>query len=245
MPIKYHYQWSENYKIFRDILNFSLQLYPDIFEISDEFIPQEKWDKILDRTINKGWPAGCWFKVHKIHEMLHTLPENSYFIFSDVDMIIFPNRKIKELMELYTNIEADMVFMKEAQNRDYSNFGFSMYRVNEVNRKFFDRMVECAKLNPDAVDISILNQCLKEYNGSHFYFPPELVMTSSSLIDCNLKPNNTITMMNKIMIYQALCDPTQGKESLMNQKIEQYRNFEIPFEHICKIMNNGEPYKLF
>jgi hypothetical protein len=244
MTIKYHYQWSENYKMFRDILKFSLQLYPDVFEISDEFIPQEKWDNKIDNIKDKGWLAGCWFKVNKIHELLHTLPENSYFIFSDVDIIIFPNRKIKELMDLYVNIEADMIFMKEAQNKDYSNFGFSMYRVNEVNRKLFNRMLEEIKANPEGIDISILNKCLKDYDGSHFYFPPELVMTSSSLIDCSLKPHNALTMMNKIMIYQALCDPTHGKESMIQQKIAQYKNFGMPFEHICKVMNNGEPYKL-
>lgn len=240
MTIKYHYQWSENYKIFRDILKFSLQLYPDVFEISDEFIPQEKWDNKLD-NIKGGWLAGCWFKINKIYELLHTLPENSYFIFSDVDILIFSNKNIKELMDLYVNMEADMVFMKEAQNKDYSNFGFSMYRVNEVNRKLFYRMLEEIKKTPDSVDIAILNNCLKEYDGSHFYFPPELVMTSSSLIDCFQK-NNANTMINKVMIYQALVDPSKGKQSVIDQKIQQYKKFGIPFEHICNVMNNGEPY---
>ena len=244
MRIKYHYQWSENYKMFRDILKFSLELYPDVFEISDEFIPQEKWDNKIDTVKDKGWLAGCWFKVNKIHELLHTLPENSYFIFSDVDIIIFPDRKLKELMDLYVNIEADMIFMKEAQNKDYSNFGFSMYRVNEVNRKLFDSMLEEIKINPDGVDMTILNKCLKDYNGSHFYFPPELVMTSSSCIDCQMKTYNSQTMMNKIMIYQALCDPTQGKVSMIHQKIHQYKIFGVPFDHIRKVMNDDKPYEL-
>jgi len=244
MHIKYHYQWSENYKMFRDILKFSLELYPDVFEISDEFIPQEKWDNKIDSVKDKGWLAGCWFKVFKIHELLHSLPENSYFIFSDVDIIIFPDRKLKELMDLYVNIEADMIFMKEAQNKDCSNFGFSMYRVNDVNRKLFNRMLEEIKINPDGIDMSILNDCLKEYNGSHFYFPPELVMTSCSAIDCQQKPHNASTMFGKAMIYQAICNPTQGKESMIYQKINQYKMFGIPFEHIRQAMNNNEPYTL-
>lgn len=246
MSIKYHYQWSENYKMFRDILKFSLELYPDVFEISDEFIPQEKWNPILDSSIDKGLHpiAGCWFKVYKIHELLHTLPENSYFIFSDVDIIIFPDRKLKELMDLYVNMEADMVFMKEAQNRDSSNFGFAMYRVNEINRKLYDHMLEEIKLDPHGLDQCIFNECLKQYNGSHFYFPPELVMTASSAIDCQHKTHNTATMFGKAMIYQAICDPTQGKESMIYQKIHQYKMFGIPFEHIRRVMNNDEPYTL-
>jgi hypothetical protein len=244
MRIKYHYQWSENYKMFRDILKFSLELYPNVFEISDEFIPQEKWNPILDSGKDKGWLAGCWFKVFKIHELLHSLPENSYFIFSDVDIIIFPNRKLKELMDLYVNIEADMIFMKEAQNNDCSNFGFSMYRVNEVNRKLFDKMLAEIKINPNGVDMTILNTCLKDYNGSHFYFPPELVMTACSAIDCQQKSHNSSTMFGKVIVYQAICDPTQGKESMIYQKIHQYKMFGIPFEHIRRIMNNDEPYTL-
>jgi hypothetical protein len=246
MTIKYHYQWSENYKMFRDILKFSLQLYPDVFEISDEFIPQEKWTPILDSSIEKGLHpiAGCWFKVYKIHELLHTLPENSYFIFSDVDVIIFPDKKLKELMDLYVKIEADMIFMKEAQNNDCSNFGFSMYRVCEINRKLFDRMIDKIKIDPTSLDMTILNQCLKDYNGSHFYFPPELVMTSCSAIDCQQKSYNSSTMFGKVMIYQAICDPTKGKESMIYQKIHQYKMFGIPFEHIRRVMNNDEPYTL-
>jgi hypothetical protein len=243
MRIKYHYQWSENYKMFRDILKFSLQLYPDVFEISDEFIPQEKWDNKIDNNPH-GWLAGCWFKVFKIHELLHTLPENSYFIFSDVDIIIFPDRKLKELMDLYVNMEADMVFMKEAQNRDSSNFGFAMYRVNEVNRNLYDRMLEVIKIDPTSIDQCIFNTCLKDYTGSHFYFPPELVMTSSSAIDCQQKSHNASTMFGKAMIYQAICDPTKGKESMIHQKIHQYKMFGIPFEHIRRVMNNDESYML-
>ena len=244
MRIKYHYQWSENYKMFRDILKFSLELYPNLFEISDEFIPQEKWDNKIDSVKDKGWLAGCWFKVYKIHELLHSLPENSYFIFSDVDVILFPDRKLKELMDLYVKIEADMIFMKEAQNKDMSNFGFSMYRVNEVNRNLFNRMIERIKIKPDGVDMGILNDCLKEYNGSHFYFPPELVMTACSAIDCQQKSHNASTMFGKAMIYQAICDPTHGKESMIYQKIHQYKIFGIPFEHIRGVMNNDEPYML-
>lgn len=227
-PIPYYFLWSPNYEIFANILKVGIGQYPSIFQDCSIFIPQEQYDTTLHENVGH-FLCGSYLKLEKTYELLCTLPEDSYFIFSDADILIFPGKPLEKLIQTYIDIQADLVFMREATKLDFYNVGFSLIRVNEKNRQLFKQTLEEAYKHPLGLDGSLLNDAMKTYTGSIFYFPHEFVMTSSTLIDVQQK-QNVSTMMQHLYVFQALCDPTRPKEERMFAKLMQYKSLGVPIE---------------
>jgi hypothetical protein len=226
--IPYCFIWSDNYKIFADILKNCINCYPNLLEDKSTYIPQSFFDQHLNKAPGH-FLTGMFLKLEKTFELLNTLAENSYFIFSDADIIVFPNKAFEDLINLYVKVNADIVFMKETPNMLFSNVGFSLIKVCDVNRKLFRQALEMSTNEPTGLDGCFINEALKNYKGSHFYFPTEFVMTSSSLIYYGEKKYDT-KMKEQLMVFQALCDPTQSKESVLYQKLSQYKMLGIPIQ---------------
>ena len=166
--------------------------------------------------------------MRKTYELLTSLPENSYFIFSYADVIIFPNRKFDELIKHYIGLSADIVFMKEAPDLEISNIGFSLIKVCEANKKLFRDAIDKCENEPTSLDQSVVNQVLKSYTGKHYYFPSENVGTSSTLIYFKKQSNDVLNnVLNNLIVFQALCNPTHGTDSAVLQKLHQYKMFGI------------------
>lgn len=225
-PIPYYFLWSKDYEIFVNILKLGLEQYPDVVEERGIYIPQE----VYNETLNKApghFLCGSYLKLEKTYELLNTLPENSYFIFSDADILVIPEKQIGNLLNLYTSMGADMVFMREAANKPFYNIGFSLLRVNDKTRTFFKVVLEKAYKLRDGLDGSILNQSIKEFPGTVYFFPHELVLTSSTVFDIehHLRLD---TIMPHVMVFQALCDPTKPKQERLIEKLQQYKAFGIP-----------------
>ena len=228
-PIPYVFIWSDNYKVFADPLKRSLQHYSSDLIDQSQYIPQSEFDKTTYK-VNGHFLNGCFIKLEKTLECLYTLPEDSYFIFSDADIIIFQNKKLIELLNFYRLIHADIVFMRESLVNDTSNIGFSLIRVNDHNRMLFQNALSIGKSDPTSLDQTVVNRALKQYTGSHYYFPSELVMTSSTIMELESRSLTnffTHTRPNCI-VYQPLCDPTQSKEGVFQQKLSQYRQLNVP-----------------
>ena len=227
-PIPYYFLWSKDYEIFANILKVGLSQYPNYFQECGVYIPQEIYDETLNKSTGH-FLCGSYLKLEKTYELLNTLPEHSYFIFSDADILIIPEKQLGELITLYINMEADMVFMREAANKFFYNIGFGLLRVNDKTRTFFKLLLDKAYKVKDGLDGSLLNGSIKEFAGTVYFFPHELVMTSSTIFDTN-HVLNLETMMPKIMVFQALCDPTKPKQERLIEKLLQYKTFGIPIE---------------
>ena len=84
--LPWYFVWSGKYGIFADILTSVVSdkyfnLYP--IEISQE---------LFDRTAyqeGKHFLSGMFIKDYEIYKILQNIEEDSYFIFSDVDVIAF------------------------------------------------------------------------------------------------------------------------------------------------------------
>ena len=144
------------------------------------------------------------------------------------DILIFPERNLKGVIDLYISSNTDIVFMREAPDQDVSNIGFSLLKVCEQNRELFRNALTLSKEQPTNLDQTLVNEALKQYRGTHTYFPVEYVMTSSTIIwhTNNKKP------INQLMVFQPLCDPREGKESIQQQKLSQYKILGFPLEHL-------------
>ena len=226
--IPYYFLWSQNYKIFADILKNCLSFYNDLFEDRSLFIDQSIFDKNMYKAEGHHF-NGCFFKLQKTYDILHTLPEGSYFVMSDADVIIFPGKKLHELFELYIKMNADLVFMRDAPRLNVSNVGFILVRVCQVNRDLYKKVLLDCEKEPTSLDQSIVNNLLKSYEGSHFYFPHELVATTCTLKEGENENKERVGVMRtKCMVFQALCDGGVSKEQLIQQKLIQYKILGVP-----------------
>ena len=224
--IPYYYIWTPNYKVLSDILKHGLSKYDTVFEDKSIFMEQSVFDDTMYK--NPGhFLCGCFIKLEKTLELLETLPENSYFVFSDADILLIPNKSIKQMIDSYTSIDADIVFMREAPDQEVSNIGFSLLKVCDVNRELFRNVMKLSKEQPTNLDQGLVNEALKQYTGKHYYFPTEYVMTSSTII---YHQRNRIPI-HDIMVFQPLCNPSESKEKVMNAKLSQYKMFGFPVEY--------------
>ena len=222
MMIPYYFLWSQNYAPLANILKQGLYHYNTLFEDHSIFIDQSIFDSKMYKADGHHF-NGCFLKLEKTHQLLHTLPENSYFILSDADVILFPGKPMKELFDLYMKLDADIVFMRDAPRLNISNVGFILIKVCKVNRDFYTKILERCKEEPTSLDQSIVNNMLKTYTGSCFYFPHELVATTCSIKEGDERISNISLMRSKCMVFQALCDGDIKKDDVIPQKLIQYK----------------------
>jgi hypothetical protein len=227
--IPYVFVWTPKYKVFHDILQQSIKFYPNLLEDKSVFIPQEVWDANANKAPGH-FMTGCSLKLQVAYKMLHELPNESYFIFSDADILIFPNKPLFEMLDLYKKLKADIVFMREHYDMRFSNVGFSFIKVNDVNRDLFKRAIAMFETEPNGLDGSNINECLKTYTGSHFWFPSELVATTCSLNQQDEIVHRQALMRSKLIVYQALCDADKSTASQIHQKLEQYQILGVPIK---------------
>jgi hypothetical protein len=174
--------------------------------------------------------TGCSLKLQAVYKLLHELPNDSYFIFSDADILLFPDQPFYELLDLYRKVGADIVFMREHYETWFSNVGFSFIKVNDVNKDLFARAIKMFETEPNGLDGSNINECLKTYTGTHFWFPSELVATTCSLKQQDEIVHRQAKMRSKLIVYQALCDADKPTASQIYQKLEQYQILGIPIQ---------------
>ncbi len=228
--LPYYFLWSDNYKLFADILKNCINLHPNLFELRDEYIPQSEFDKHLTHEKGIHFLQGCFLKVHKLKTLLETLPENTYFIFSDADILLTPNPIIKELMELYMKSNVDLVFMRETRTSTFNNVGFGLYKVCQENRELINAVWQMAIENSDSLDGTLTNTALASYKGVYAQFPTEYVMTSCTYNDYD-KISDMFKLTNRTLcVFQPLCDIGNSKEGILYQKISQYKSLGYPIE---------------
>ena len=82
--IPFYYIWTPKYKLFADILKEGIECYSNYLEDKGIFMTQEDFEATLTKTSEEGhFMTGCYLKLERIMELLNSLPENSYFVFSD------------------------------------------------------------------------------------------------------------------------------------------------------------------
>jgi len=229
--IPYYFIWSQSYEYFAQMLKQCIACYSNILEDRSIFVEQSVFDEKIYKTPNAHFLQGCFIKLEKTYELLCTLPENSYFIFSDADVILFPNKKLNELLNLYIATDIDIVFMREGASSRTYNIGFSLIKVCDENRRLFQTVLELCKESPNELDQTLVNKALKSYNGTYHFFPTEFVCTTCVIADYNTKKNIALTR-DTYMIFQAISDPTLPKEQMIYDKLSQYKLLGIPIEFV-------------
>ncbi len=224
-----YFLWSQDYSVFASVLKQGIKFYPDFLEDKSIFVDQSEFNKHIYKETGKAYFNGCWFKVQTCYHLLQTLPEGSYFLFSDADIIFFPNKRLEDLFRLYMNIGANLVFMRDAPKINVANCGFILIKVCQENRDLWKNVLELAASGKASCEQGAINGFLKTYSQSVFFFPHEFVATTCTLREGELeRESNVFPMRNQMMVFQALVDPTKDKKNVILQKVDQYQKLGIP-----------------
>jgi hypothetical protein len=218
-PIPLYYIWTPKYEIFHHIFKDSLNCYKNVVEPRPIFLSQEEFDK----TIKESNSFGGWFlKIDTILDLLQTLPEDSYFIFSDADMYFFPEKQIKELLELSINSKIDITLMRESNLQNFSNIGFMLIRVCDQTRELFKMTHDIFDSGTNSTDQGLVNMALEKFTGTHANFPTIYVLTTCTVIEIRKNKENYDDMFSKAMIFQPLPD---GRLTGFEKRINKIMQF--------------------
>jgi hypothetical protein len=228
MPIPWYYIWTPKYELFHKVLSFGIHNYPELVENKNIFMTQEDFNQYLNKAPGH-YLCGCSIKLKKTYELLCTLPEGSYFIFSDADILLFPERGLEDLLSLYINQQADIVFMRESGNLKFNNVGFSLIRVCNANRELFKTALGRFEQEPGGLDGSFINEAIKSYKGRNYMFPVEFAATSSTLIEFQQNQHNVGLIVQSIVVFQAFVNPEHGVDNGIEQKLVQYKMLGVQF----------------
>ena len=190
---------------------------------------QSEFNKHIYKKPGEAYFNGCWIKLRKCYELLQTLSENTYFLFSDADVIVFPNKRIEDLFRLYMNIGANLVFMRDVPKLNVANCGFILIKVCQENRDLWKKVLDLAESGQASCEQGAINGMLRTYPKTVFFFPHEFVATTCTLREGELeRESNVFPMRNEMMVFQALVDPTKDKKDVILQKVDQYQKLGIP-----------------
>jgi hypothetical protein len=189
MPIPWYYIWSENYRMFHEIMQDSIK-YPE-FELSPIEIPQERFDSELYKNEGQHFWYKSLIKVDTILDCLKKGHEQSkpYILFTDIDIIVRDNiyKDVKGFMDK----SVDMVFMKEGS---IMNIGFMLLRVSDEVYSFW-QLIRSKMMEKDGLDQMYVNECLLSYPRMYTHFD-EKSYTPSNLWNGSLS----------CKVIQVLCD---------------------------------------
>jgi len=190
MPIPWYYIWSENYRIFHEIMQDSIK-YPE-FELIPIEIPQSRFDSELYNDKNKHFWYKSLIKVDTILDCLKKGHEesNPYILFTDIDIIVREN--IYNNVKGFMDKSVDMVFMKEGS---IMNIGFMLLRVSDEVYNFWS-LIRSKMIEKDGLDQMYVNECLLSYPRMYTHFDENDFILSN-----NWNVNNTPTYK----VIQVLC----------------------------------------
>jgi hypothetical protein len=228
-PIPFYYIWTPRYECFHKLLSDSLLPYSTLLEPKPIFLTQEEFQATLSSS--SGAYTSWFLKIDCILEALHKLPEDSYFIFSDADVYLFPNRPIQELLNLYTKSKIDLVGMQESRSDPYLNFGFILLRVCDATRALFINTKRLNQETPGKSDQDLVNLALKTFTGTYGFFPPCFVSTMSTIEDMLETSICLSKSLSTIHIFQPLPHGDLPSREKLIAKLTQYYSIGVPIEN--------------
>jgi hypothetical protein len=227
MNIPWYFLWSERYGVFCDILTGL---------VSDKYFnlyPIEKPQELFNNTTYKKdlhFLCGMYLKDYEIMKLLEVIPENQYFIFSDVDLVV-EEEALYNYLTPFMEKGIDMMFMKE--NDDVVNVGFMVIKNSTHTKNLFNSVMKVLNENANLLDQSVINNALKGWEGTYEVLSPKYI-TSNVNIDIRKKENT-----ESICVFQPLC--TAFKNYRLNI-LEKLISFKYLFnvntdEHIDELIS--------
>jgi hypothetical protein len=234
-PLPWFYVYSERYEAMHYMLHSHIYKDPD-FRVHPIKVDQSEFAKTTYLESNTHFLAGCFIKQATILQILKQLPTDSYFIFTDVDILVFNTNGLREMFQSYMDKGCDMVYSWENSDQDIPiknyNIGISLIRVNEKTIKFFERFMEKSRTSVNTLDQNLLCSLLPEFPGTLGVFDKHVVTMSNFL--------NDLETTSKIKILQTLCSNHKDYHLNMQEKYMCMQNLGAPIQQCIELaLQNG------
>jgi hypothetical protein len=226
--LPWYFVWSDNYGVFADILTSIIS--DNFFDLCPIEIPQEEFDRTLYQE-GKYFLTGMYIKDYEIHKILQNTKEDSYFIFSDVDVIAFEDELHDYLVPFLENKDNnDIVFYKE--NETNINVCFMLIKNTKKVRELYESIIEHHKIHNDYCDGGLMNEMLKTWDGKYSTFSPDYV---ASTINMKISEHN----YKNICVFAASCTAFNNYKLNNIEKLLSFQNlFNMDLtEYIDSIKN--------
>jgi hypothetical protein len=184
--------WSDKYGVFADILSSLIS--DTYFDLQLIEVAQEIFDKNTYKE-NKHFLTGMFIKDYEIWKLLNTIPENEYFIFSDIDAIVF-EEELYNYITPFLEKDNDIVFYKE--NDTNINVCFMLIKNTKKVKELYKMILDDHIDNPDECDGDVMNKILKRWNGKYDTFSPDYISSNINIIISNKN-------FASICVFQGSC----------------------------------------
>lgn len=227
MKIPWYFIWSERYGVFCDILTGLVsEKYFDLY-------PIEKAQELFDKTTYKKdlhFLCGMYLKLYQIVKILEIIPENQYFIFSDVDLVVEEEALYNYLIP-FMEKGIDMTFMKETDST--VNIGFMLIKNSKYTKDLFNSVMKVINEDANLLDQAVINDLLTTWEGTYEVFSPKYV-TSNINTDVRKRENTEL-----ICVFQPLCTAFNNYRINILEKLISFKflfNINID-EHINELIS--------
>jgi hypothetical protein len=234
-PLPWFYVYSERYEAMHYMLHSHIYMNPD-FDVRPIKVDQSEFAKTTYLESNTHFLAGCFIKQAMILQILKQLPTDSYFIFSDVDILVVNSNGLLEMFQEYMDKNYDMVYCWENSDQDVPiknyNIGVSLIKVTEKTIKFFENFMEKSRTTVNILDQNLLCSMLPEFSGSIGVFDKNVVIMSNFLNDLETTTN--------IKIIQVLCGNNRDYHLNMQEKYMSMQRLGAPIQECIELaLQNG------
>ncbi len=247
------YVWSPLYRIFHEVLQFGARDCSGI-ALKPVFIPQSYFERRTTDLSDHAF-TGIGIKIYCLIKSAESLPENTHFIFSDVDLIV-GDKNVGNLLKEYEKNDITAMREKKDDDKNY-NIGFMLIKNTLEVRQFFwkvlHRIQKEVKLDQD-----IFNEEIQSFQGSHGFFDTKDFIQSSmirkdiwdagnySIVQClSSSVGYKDAMLGKlatIIYYYDITHLFQFVDREILKELREYVFHQNPNHYLCR--KDMDPYFL-
>jgi hypothetical protein len=232
-PLPWYYAYSPRYEVFHWM--FQNRITHPKFQLEPQFIEQSVFDQVTYRDGATHYLCGCFIKQQRIYELLQTLPEDSYFLYTDVDY------HVVNLEALWTSLEetmkrgVHMAFQYEPQGKPNDNcninVGFGLFRVCATTREFFATVMKAAGGEEVKNDLDIITEFLPTFQGISEVIPSDVICMPYMATNVN---------QDTIGCIPVLCSNSGNYKENLREKYDSLRSVNLPIQtYIAMALANG------
>ena len=195
----WYYIWSPKYEIFHQILSNSL-----IDASGIVLHPIFAKQSYFTRTITDvHFFTGVTVKQFMIEKALRE-HKGEHIIVTDVDLVITDKNKIADYLRSYE--KNDITCMRDNLETNTYNPGFTFVKSTDDTRALYEKITQRIK-NENGIDITILNEELASFPGTHGTFSlPEVIQSN-------------MTHFDETLIIQCLCSIGNSSDDILVEKL--------------------------
>jgi len=233
-PLPWFYVYSERYEAMHYMLHSHIYKDPD-FRVHPIKVDQSEFAKTTYLESNTHFLSGCFIKQECMLRILKGIPSGSYFLFTDVDLIVLNPNGLFDYFKGYMDRDIDMVYMWENVGKEgvqNCNVGFALIKASPKTIAYFESVLQAAATCKNKYDMEIMAPLFSGFPGTIEIFDKNIICLSNYF--------NEIEPKSGIKIVQALCNNHKDYHLNMQEKYMCMQNLGAPIQQCIELaLQNG------